>query len=323
METKHVKIKYPLFSIEFCKSYLITMRPYLMFVSGVTGIAGISFGTSTFSAGYLLLFSAAFLSYGFGQALTDCFQIDTDSISSPYRPLTKGLVSKSQIFVVSCFGMIYCVLVYSLFNPVNLILGILAGTGLATYTPFKRKWWAGPFYNSWIVGILFLMSVLSVSTGTPKLIYSLGAVFFGYSNFVLSGYFKDISADRATGYNTLPVVFGRKVSSIISDVFAFLTLVFSSAAVLLIFRNNYSSYSFISIIFLIIGTAVLVIAQVQLHLVHSDDEAYHPISYVVHSYILILSSVAAANKPEWGLFLTAYYFFYLFVLKIRPSKNQI
>ena len=34
------------------------------------------------------------------------------------------------------------------------------------------------------------------------------AVFFGYANFVLAGYFKDVDADRATGYHTLPVVFG-------------------------------------------------------------------------------------------------------------------
>ena len=37
----------------------------------------------------------------------------------------------------------------------------------------------------------------------------MAATFFGYANFVLAGYFKDIEADRATGYRTFPVVFGR------------------------------------------------------------------------------------------------------------------
>jgi len=40
------------------------------------------------------------------------------------------------------------------------------------------------------------------------------AVFFGYANFVVMGYFKDISADRATGYRTFPVTFGWRAAAI-------------------------------------------------------------------------------------------------------------
>ena len=324
MRTELVSDKIPFFSIEFGKAYIITMRPYLMFVSGITGIAGISFGALSFSTGYLLIFSAAFLSYGFGQALTDCFQIDTDSISSPYRPLTRGVVSKNQILLISTVGLTYCVLVFTFYYPLNLILGFLAGAGLATYTQFKRRWWGGPFYNSWIVGVLFVMAFLSVGgLSSTKFIFSIGAVFFGYANFVLSGYFKDISADRATGYCTLPVVFGRKISAIISDLFALLALGFSSLALLKIFGAGFSYYSFPSILFLIGGTTATLIGQTRLHLVKTDNESYQAISFVVHSYILLLSAIAAANKPQWSLFLIIYYLCYLFILKIRPSKNQI
>ncbi len=327
MNNNLINNRLPLLSIEFGKAYLVTMRPYLMFVSGITGIAGMSFGTMTNSS-FLLLFSAAFLSYGFGQALTDCFQIDTDSISSPYRPLTKGLVSQNQILFISLAGLTYCVLVFSFFNPLNLILGIISGAGLATYTPLKRKWWGGPFYNAWIVGVLFTMAFLAALNGNSFhisiiFILPLSTVFFGYANFVLSGYFKDISADRATGYNTLPVVFGRKVSAIVSDIFAFFTIISSSVAVVIILKVNYNNYSFISIIFLLIGSVILIIAQIHLHYVKTDDESYRPISFVVHAYILILSAIASANQPLWSLVLIVYYLCYLFTLKIRPSKNQI
>ena len=328
MRTELVSGKISFFSMEFVNAYIITMRPYLMFVSGITGIAGMSFGTLSFSPGYLLLFSAAFLSYGFGQALTDCFQIDTDSISSPYRPLTKGTVSRNQFLFISSMGLTYCVLVFTYFNPLNLVLGVISGLGLATYTPFKRRWWGGPFYNSWIVGILFIISSLSVIGTSAVLfsdtfIFSLCAVFFGYANFVLSGYFKDISADRTTGYNTLPVVFGRKISSVVSNLFALFALGFTSLALLKIFESSLSYYSFISILFLIGGMTSSIIAQTRLHIVKTDDESYHAISFVVHSYILLLSAIIIANKPEWSLFLIIYYICYLVVLKIRPAKNQI
>jgi 4-hydroxybenzoate polyprenyltransferase len=328
MRTELVNSGIPFFSLEFIKAYIITMRPYLMFVSGITGIAGMSFGALSLSPLYLLLFSAAFLSYGFGQALTDCFQIDTDSISSPYRPLTKGTVSRSQFLFVSSSGLTYCVLVFTYFNYLNFVLGIISGLGLATYTPLKRRWWGGPFYNSWIVGVLFIISSLSVIGTSAVLfsetfIFSLCAVFFGYANFVLSGYFKDISADRATGYNTLPVVFGRKISSFVSDLFALFTLLFTSLVLFKIFETGISYYSFASISFFIGGATTLVIAQTRLHLVKTDDESYHAISFVVHSYILLLSSIIIANKPEWSLFLIIYYLFHLIVLKIRPAENQI
>ena len=136
MNTLAIK-PYPLFSLKFLKAYILTMRPYLMFVSGITGIAGMSFASDMSILKTLLIFKVTFLSYGFGQALTDCFQIDTDSISSPYRPLTQGVVNRNHFLIISLLGLLYCISVLTFYNPLNLVLGILAGIGLATYTTFK------------------------------------------------------------------------------------------------------------------------------------------------------------------------------------------
>ena len=97
METLINNNPYRTLSIDFAKDYIITMRPYLLFVSGVTGICGMSFIDELSVSKAILISLASFLSYGFGQALTDCFQTDTDSISSPYRPLTQGRISKFQV----------------------------------------------------------------------------------------------------------------------------------------------------------------------------------------------------------------------------------
>ena len=107
------------------------MRPYLLFVSGVTGICGMSYIDELSLSKSILIFLASFLSYGFGQALTDCFQTDTDSISSPYRPLTQGRISKTQVLIVSIIGLVLCISVFTFYNPVNLLLGILSGVGLS------------------------------------------------------------------------------------------------------------------------------------------------------------------------------------------------
>ena len=318
-----------LFSFDFLRYYWITMRPYLLFVSGITGIVGLSFAPSLSTYASAILFLTCFLSYGFGQALTDCFQIDTDSLSSPYRPLTQGVINKKDVLTVSLIGLCLIGIILTAYALINLFLAAFATFGLATYTYFKKRWWAGPFYNAWIVSLLCLIACIAGS-GDVKIVLDtefylvLLVVFFGYANFVLTGYFKDISADLKTGYNTLPVVFGLKISKLISDIFAAITIIlcgivlyqihFSNSA---IFTNNYSLILYIS------GCAVSVLSQARLHKVQIETEAHRAISLVVHTYILLLASIAVAQKPTWSLFLSLFYLGFIATMKFRPMKAQI
>ena len=329
MKTSAVTYPYRTASLKFVRAYLITMRPYLLFVSGITGIAGMALSPAVSFTRTVCIGAAAFLCYGFGQALTDCFQIDTDSISSPYRPLTKGRITRAQVLTVSIAGLFLCISILGFYNPVTLPLGLLAGIGLATYTPFKRRWWGGPFYNAWIVGLLCIIcSMAAGGSGTLLLSgrYLLGllTVFFGYANFVLAGYFKDIEADRQTGYRTLPVVRGRRVSSVVSDLFA--AIASGSSLFLLSATMTWrdpSPAGVGTLAFLSGGIASAVRGQFLLHRVKTDEEAHPPIALTVHSYVLLLSALASSLKPGWTLPLALFYLAFVIVLKIRPERNQI
>jgi 4-hydroxybenzoate polyprenyltransferase len=287
MKTNQAAGNAPIARLGFLRAYITTMRPYLMFVSGITGIAALSFAPTVSTGRAFLVASASFLSSGFGQALTDCFQTDTDSISAPYRPLTQGILSTRQVLAASITGLAGCVLVFSFCHPLNLILGAAAGLGLATYTPFKRRWWGGIFYNAWIVGVVFVMALLAGSGSATAvrsrhILLALGAVFFGYANFVLSGYFKDVEADRSTGYNTLPVVFGRKLSAWASDVIAILTVL----PIILIAVPAHATFASAPSIFIVVGALALIIGQLRLHHVYSDSQAHRAIAPIVHGYCI-------------------------------------
>ena len=329
METTLTNQYHKTASFAFAKAYFITMRPYLLFVSGVTGICGMSYIDELSLSKSILIFLASFLSYGFGQALTDCFQTDTDSISSPYRPLTQGRISKTQVLIVSITGLVLCISVFTFYNSVNLLLGILSGVGLATYTYFKRKFWSGPFYNAWIVGVLFLMAFLSgldlsMITENHKLVYGLSAVFWGYANFVLVGYFKDVEADRATGYNTFLVVFGRRLSSIASNIFGVLTIL--SVIFVFSYSNSFErllEQSSIQIIILALGILIMFFCQVLVHFIKQDDESSNAISLSVHAYILLLTSIIVLNKNEWIIPMIIFYVLFNLTMIFRPAKNQI
>lgn len=320
---------YRLLSADFLSAYVTTMRPYLLFVSGITGIAGMSLVPDVAAPTAVMVFVATFLSYGFGQALTDCFQIDTDRLSSPYRPLTQGTVTRTQVITVSALGLGTCVALLATLNPWNLLLGALAGAGLATYTPFKRRWWGGPWYNAWIVGVLAFMAFLAASGDrafpVPEpLPWALSAVFFGYANFVLAGYFKDISADARSNYNTLPVAFGRKKAAAASTVLAFLATTTTVLARVFAAADDCSALEgVISWGFLIAAITTATAAQYLLHRVTRDEESHTAIGLVVHAYILGLASVASSAQPAWGVFLVLFYGAFVVVLRARPSRSQI
>ena len=315
----------------FLRDYVITMRPYLLFVSGITGIVGLALAPDIPLGSTLLLGLAFFLSYGFGQALTDCFQLDTDSLSAPYRPLVQGRIRRGDVMVVSLAGLTATGLLLAFYNRLSIPLAAIAIVGLVTYTSFKRRWWAGPFYNAWIVALLMVIAYLSAlgrSGAAPAapaaLAGTLLAVFFGYANFVLTGYYKDISADRATGYRTLPVLFGLKISSVVSDIFAFMTLL--GCAVVLYGRLStvwLTTAGASAALFLIGGTVASVLAQVRIHAVKEETQAHRAIGPVVHAYILLLSGLAALQKPHWAPALLLFYVGFLIVIRRRPMREQI
>jgi len=310
-------------SMQFLHAYATTMRPYLLFVSGITGLAGLSFAPHIPLGTTTLLGTVFFLSYGFGQALTDCFQLDTDSLSAPYRPLVRGTVRRGQVMTVSLAGLITSGLVVAYYNILNFPLALLTVFGLASYTHFKRRWWAGPFYNAAIVTILLVIgyaSGASAAAGTINttlpVFAAVAMTFFSYANFVLTGYYKDISADRATGYNTLPVAAGLRISTVVSHIFAGLALTGCAVAV----AGSVTDFAVLA--FIGSGCVATFVGQIRLPHV-SEATAHRAIVPAVHSYILLMSTVAVANKPSWVIPLALFYLGFLITIRCRPVPQQI
>ncbi len=306
-------------SARFWSAYAVTMRPYLLFVSGITGIVGLSLGHAVGIIPLMVLGLAFLLSYGFGQALTDCFQTDTDALSSPYRPLVRGIVVRGDVLIVSLLGLATCGAALAAFNPVNVLLGIAAAAGLVTYTWFKRRWWGGPWYNAWIVALLVAMGYLAVGgppSWSPALIGSMLVALLAYANFVLAGYFKDIEADRATGYRTAPVVFGRRRTSWASDVLAV-------GAFLAAIPALTDGFVPLALVFIIPAATWSLLGQWRLHRVHHDTEAHAAIGPVVHTYVFLLAGIAVAHQPAWVIGLIPFIIAYGWTMSRRPMATQI
>lgn len=315
---------FPVYKLQFWKAYFIQMRPYLLFISGIAGTSGIAFSATEWTPSWRIItaFIPFFVGYGFGQALTDCFQTDTDKMSAPYRPLSQGTISIRSVLSVSMSGLILSGILLLILHPMSLWLSVISVFGLVTYSYIKKHFWfAGPFYNAWIVALLPVMGYYtalqpSEKMLSPSMYISAAITFFSYANFVLIGYLKDIKADKATDYKTFPVVFGWSKTIITGDILAMVTL-------LLFWWHGITNMS--ALIFGIAGSATIIFGQIAAHVNKRRNEkaALIPILSTVRSFVLLHIALTLDFQPEWNIFAMLFYACFEITLFLRPSKYQV
>ena len=318
-------------SAAFWRAFGVTMRPYLCFVSGSAGLVGLALAHGVGPGAFAAAFAALFLTYGLGQALTDVFQTDTDALSSPYRPLTQGRITRAQVLAVSLTGLGACGLVLAALSLWTVPLSLLAVFGLVAYTWFKRRWWGGPLWNAWVVAVLPAIGYLAgggsphALAADPLLRSAMLSVLFSYAVFVLLGYFKDIAADRATGYRTLVVVAGWRTAALVSLGFAVAAVAASAWLVgrLGAFSGAGPASLAVALPLWLSGAMALIGAHPHMLRLRGEREAHRAIAWTVRGFILLHLGEAAIGLP--GLVIPALVFYGCFelVLARRPERSQV
>jgi 4-hydroxybenzoate polyprenyltransferase len=217
--------------------------------------------------------------------------------------------------LASLLGLAACALVLVMFNPAIALFALLPIIGLATYTPMKRRVWAGPIWNSWIVATLPLLGALAGKRGLDApLARAMATAFFAYATFVLLGYLKDVEADRRTGYDTLPVRYGRRTTVAVS-------LVCALAAVWISWPTAEAS---LPGIFLWAGGAImLVLGHVRAWGITSDRGAHPAITMGLRGYVALHLGSAVLLKPALLAVGLAMLVGFEIALARRPSREQV
>ena len=318
-------------SAAFWRAYGVTMRPYLCFVSGSAGLVGLALAHGVGQSASAAAFAALFLTYGLGQALTDVFQTDTDALSSPYRPLTQGRITRAQVLAISLTGLGACGLVLAALSLWTLPLSALGAAGLLTYTWFKRRWWGGPLWNSWVVALLPAIGYLAGggsprALGTDHLLWAaMVSVLFSYAVFVLLGYFKDISADRATGYRTLVVVAGWRTATWVSFGFGLIAVAASAWLVSSLggFDGAGGPSLAVALPLWLAGAASLLGAHPYMLRLRGEREAHRAITWTVRGFVLLHLGESVVALSTLALPALLYYALFELVLARRPERSQV
>ena len=323
-------LPFPVTSVRFWRAFGVTMRPYLMFVSGASGMVGLALVDSPRGPAVMLAALPFFVSYGLGQAITDTFQTDTDALSSPYRPLVRGEITRTQVRTISFASLAVVAVLLAALNPWALLPAALAVAGVTAYTPFKRRWWGGPPWNSWVVALLPLLGVL-LGGGSPvealarvDVWLAMGSVYCTYLVFVLLGYFKDVEADRATGYDTMVVHFGRRAALWINGLHVALGVACSVGLLLVALERPLAGWPCaIGALMWAIGAGGLAMAQHRMSLTTRDDEAYGPIAIVVVAYVALHLGEAVLLRPSFAAAAVLLFPLAVWMLAHRPEKTQV
>ena len=201
--------------MQLLKNLWITFRPHFFFVSGAAGLSGMVLAYQDPPLWRTLAtFVICFFSYGFIQALCDTFDLETDRINAPFRPMVSGeLPVKTVVMILGCL-LLGVAGIFFLMNPILLAVQAIALVFSVTYNRMKRIPHVGPLWNGVIVATLPYIGAFGVSdahslTELPAVIHANAAIVgLVYAGFVLTGYFKDVTGDSQTGYRTAPVAYG-------------------------------------------------------------------------------------------------------------------
>ncbi|MFA5031943.1 MAG: UbiA family prenyltransferase [bacterium] len=206
--------------------YIKSMRPYLFFITGISGWLGILFAnTSSSIPRQIIVLSILFLSWGINQVINDLLGIEEDKINAPHRPIASGELSKKHVLLFSiCLFALGAIATYFL-NPYALIIYFCGYLFNIIYEyckglPLLGNIWFGiliavtPFYGALAVSKGDIISVLC----NKDLIFIALFIALISSTMTFFTYFKDYSGDKQTGKKTLVVLLTPKKAKLLNFV---------------------------------------------------------------------------------------------------------
>lgn len=157
-------------------------------------------------------FLAVFLISAAALILNDYFDLESDKINAPHRPLPAGLVTPRQVILLFCAVTALGFAASFLLGLTTLLVAILVwGVGFLYNWRFKKAGLWGNLMVSFSVGMTFLFGGISVGLPYEKMVwfFALLALFINLGEEIAADAM-DVAGDRQAGSRSLPVLVGSE-----------------------------------------------------------------------------------------------------------------
>ena len=193
----------------------------LPFTAGICVVLGQILALNTFPSlrEVVLGFFAVFLISASALILNDYFDVESDRINAPERPVPSGLVSENEVLylfiLVSLVGFLLGWLIHL---QALAVLVLVWAVGVVYNWRFKHFGLVGNLMVSFSVGMTFIFGGVVVNqVWRPAVLFFAIWVFLINLGEEIAADANDMEGDRQSGSRSLAVLFGRKTAIRISS----------------------------------------------------------------------------------------------------------
>lgn len=199
--------------------YLIRLNNTLisilsLIVAIYIGINGNVFDTHKLILAILTVF---FLSSG-GNIINDYYDIETDRVNKPQRPLISSEYNLRTVFMTALFMLLVGVLFSAFISLFTLIIASSAAVLLFFYSRnFKGMPVLGNLVIAMLSGLLFIYGALIAGNPVNGIFPALFAFLITMGREITKD-IEDMDGDRSAGMHTLPIMIGKNRAFIIAGI---------------------------------------------------------------------------------------------------------
>jgi geranylgeranylglycerol-phosphate geranylgeranyltransferase len=208
-------------------AYIKITRPVNCFITFISIIiSGIICADYYFSSVAIVLaaFSGA-LSAASGNIINDYFDVETDKINRPDRPLVSNVLARRNAISIYIIFSVISLFISYFINPAALLTNVCALTLLFFYSyKFKKVILLGNLIVAFLTGLAFIYGGIAVNNFKSALI---PAIFAFLINFIreLVKDMEDIEGDKSAGVFSFPYLYGLKLSKLIITAFSVILII--------------------------------------------------------------------------------------------------
>ena len=212
--------------------YIEILRPGNV-IMAMIAIILVAIVAHSISIPIILAMLAVFFEISAGNVINDYFDYKIDLINKPERPIPSGRIglktARNYAYILFLCGTICGFLIsYLTNNWIPFIIVLCADIILYIYAyKLKSTPLIGNLTVGFMTGLCFAFGGFSI--GTPQMIYT--SIFLGFFAFLMTTAreitkdIEDIEGDKAEGAKTFPILYGTKISAIITFILIILDCV--------------------------------------------------------------------------------------------------
>ncbi len=275
--------------------YLEIIRP-LNAVLAVIAVLLMAIISGNFTGDVFMACLVVFIVTGAGNSVNDYFDHKIDAINKPERPIPSGRISLKAAGVYSLVLFIVGVTLAFAISLIPGIISFLSAILMIFYAyNLKRRCLIGNMSISFLTGLSFVFGGVVVG----EIVVSVYLGFFAFLMTMAREIVKDmedVEGDRMEGATTLPIVHGKRLSSILA---AFFMIFASLSSPILYFVGIFNIYY---LMVLIVAIAIFLSCSISI-LRDTSIENTRKVSKRLKIGMMVTFVAFAVGSPFWTFLL--------------------